>query len=109
MTVHHQTNTQHAIQDRVVAPAGDECCGSERDQAGGKNALECPVVRPMRARGLWKGGGVVHRALENGCRNDRIGSAAFSFGIHQKIWVLTSTRNIGSGSARGVSRYQQTM
>lgn len=68
MTVHNQTDAQNAVQDRVVAPARDERRSGEWDEAGGQEALEGPVVGPVRPIGLWERGRVVHRSLDDGYR-----------------------------------------
>ncbi len=66
MAVHDERYTEDAVEDWVVAPRGRECRGGERDEPGGEQALECPVVRAVRARRRGERCRVVHGALDDG-------------------------------------------
>ena len=48
VTVHDQAHAEEAIEDGVVRAARDERGDSERDETGGEDTLECPVVRAVR-------------------------------------------------------------
>ena len=49
MAVHDERYAEDSVEDRVGATRGRECRGGERDEPGGEQALECPVVRAVRA------------------------------------------------------------
>lgn len=69
MAVHDQADAEDTVEDGVVAAGGGEGGDCKRDKAGGQQALERPVVRAVRAGRRREGCGVVHGALEDGCRH----------------------------------------
>ena len=66
VTVDDKANTENAVKHRVVGTAGNERSGGHRNEGGGEQALECPVVRAVAPVWRWEGGRVVHGTLVDG-------------------------------------------
>jgi len=50
---------EEAVEDGVEGAGGERCDG-QRDQAGGDEALEAPVVAAVGVGWVGDGGGIVH-------------------------------------------------
>ena len=65
MAVDDERDAEQAVERGVIRPAGDERGDRERDEGRGEQALEGPVVRPVRAVRRWERRRVVQAATEN--------------------------------------------
>ena len=54
VTVHDETDGEEPVEDGVRTTAQGDGRAGERDERGGEEALERPVVRAVRARGCWE-------------------------------------------------------
>ena len=66
VTVNNQADSEDSVEEGVVSAASNERCGGHRDKSGRQEALKCPVVRAVDARGWWERRRVVHSALVDG-------------------------------------------
>jgi hypothetical protein len=63
VAVNDEADAEQAVEERRGRAGCHERCGRERDQAGGEQSLEGPVVRPGRLFRRREGRRVVHGAL----------------------------------------------
>jgi hypothetical protein len=66
MTMHNQRDTQNSIQKWERTRTRNERSTSDRNESGGEEALEGPVVGSVRARGRREGGRVIDGAFVDG-------------------------------------------
>ena len=50
----------------VSGTGGDGGANSQRDQSGGEDSFECPVVGSVRPVGRRELGGIIHGSRQNG-------------------------------------------
>ena len=68
VTVDYQADPEDTVKNWVVGAAGYECGGGERDESGGKEAFECPVVGTVHTVRRRESGRVIHGTLVDGWR-----------------------------------------